>query len=106
MNLIAEVVIDMDNAIKVLAEKLERQGVTPEMINTAIEGGIKTLKTRKMDESIDWERFRAETAAEILVSRIRCKGEELYVFRTREELAASSVKQADALIKELKKQES
>jgi len=31
----------MNNAIKVLAEKLERQGVTPEMINTAIEGGIK-----------------------------------------------------------------
>lgn len=31
----------MNNAIKVLAEKLERQGVTPEMVNTAIEGGIK-----------------------------------------------------------------
>lgn len=31
----------MNNAIKDLAEKLERQGVTPEIINTAIEGGIK-----------------------------------------------------------------
>lgn len=31
----------MDNAIKILAEKLERQGVTPEMINIAIEGDIK-----------------------------------------------------------------
>ena len=31
----------MDNVIKLLAEKLERQGVTSEMINTAIEGGIK-----------------------------------------------------------------
>ncbi len=40
MNLIARVVIDMDNAIKVFAKKLEQQGVTPEMINTAIEGGI------------------------------------------------------------------
>ena len=59
-----------------------------------------------MKESFDWNRFRAETAAEILVSRIQCKGDEIYVFRTREELAASSVKQADALIKELKKQES
>ena len=31
----------MNNAIKDFAEKLKRQGVTPEMINTAIEGGIK-----------------------------------------------------------------
>ena len=31
----------MNNAIKDLAEKLERQGVTPEMINTAVEGGIR-----------------------------------------------------------------
>ena len=31
----------MNIAIKDLAEKLERQGATPEMINTAIEGGIK-----------------------------------------------------------------
>ena len=31
----------MNNLIKDLAEKLELQGVTPEMINTAVEGGIK-----------------------------------------------------------------
>ena len=31
----------MNNIIKVFAEKIARQGVTSEMINTAIEGGIK-----------------------------------------------------------------
>ncbi len=31
----------MNTAIKVLGEKLEQQGTTSEMINDAIEGGIK-----------------------------------------------------------------
>lgn len=31
----------MNNPIKILAERLEQQGVTPEMINTALEGGVK-----------------------------------------------------------------
>lgn len=41
----------MNNAIKILAEKLERQGVTPEMINTAIEGGIKEKIKKVLIES-------------------------------------------------------
>lgn len=54
-----------------------------------------------MDKSIDWERFRVETAAKILVALLQDKGEGNYIFRTPEEIAVSAVKQADALIREL-----
>ena len=43
--------LDMNNTIKVLAKKLEQQGVTSEMINTAIEGGIKEKIKRVLIEN-------------------------------------------------------